>query len=58
MKAKAIFLLSVLWSSALAACDPETVVPLSGDVSKLTVTGFASPIINYFSAISGMVSDK
>lgn len=56
MKMKSIFLLTTLWSSAFAACDPETVVPVSDGLSKLTVTGFADPIINYFSAISGMVS--
>jgi hypothetical protein len=55
MKMKPIFLLSALWSGAFAACDLETVISLSGDVSKLTVTGFASPIINHFSAVAGMV---
>jgi hypothetical protein len=56
MNMKSIFLLSALWTSAFASCDPETMLPLPDGVSKLTVTGFDSPIINYFSAISGMVS--
>ena len=54
---KSIFLLSALWSSAFAACDPESVLAIPDGVSKLTVTGFADPIINYFSAIAGMVSN-
>ena len=53
---KSIFLLSALLSSAFAACDPESVLSIPDGVSKLTVTGFADPVINYFSAIAGMVS--
>ena len=55
MKSSILVLFSLL-GSAFAACDPETTIALSEDLSKLTVTGFESPIINYFSAISGTVS--
>ena len=53
---KSVFLLSALLSSAAAMCDPETVIPVTDGLSKLTVTGFESPIINYFSAVAGAVS--
>ena len=48
---KLFFLASAFLSSAAALCDPETVIPVSAGLSELTISGFKSPIINYFSAV-------